>query len=266
MSRKILKNLGRSYSAQVCHVNLRRVGAIARVISIALATAGVILLVEVATTLVWQEPMSALYASAQQGDAEAGLESATEEFERQNPQEEVPEPSEQSDEADTAEEAERAERRAAREQAAQLERHATEMAEAAVVGAPLGRITADRMGLDLIFFFGTDTATLRKGPGLYPERSFPGQGGTTAIAGHRTTYGSPFENIDRLREGDEVTLNMPYGTFTYSVTGTEIVLPSDVHVVDQVDYQRLVMTACHPLYSAAQRIVVTAELSEAIPK
>jgi sortase A len=113
-----------------------------------------------------------------------------------------------------------------------------------------------------VFVQGTDTASLQKGPGHYPDTAFPGQGRTIGIAGHRTTYLAPFRHIDQIDDGDEITLEMPYGTFTYRVSKHEIVDPSDVQIVDDVGHERLVLTACHPVYSAAQRYAVFAELAD----
>ena len=83
-----------------------------------------------------------------------------------------------------------------------------------------------------------------------------------AIAGHRTTYGAPFRTIDKLKKGDRVRLEMSYGNFTYSVEKTRIVTPDEVSVKRKVGYDRLILSACHPLYSAAQRIVVFARLTK----
>ena len=79
------------------------------------------------------------------------------------------------------------------------------------------------------------------------------------VSGHRTTYGAPFRHLDGLRRGDRLRLVTPYGTFTYRVTGTRIVDPGDLSVTRDVGHERLVLTACHPVYSAAQRIVVFAD-------
>ena len=108
---------------------------------------------------------------------------------------------------------------------------------------------------------GTDTATLRKGPAHFPETPLPGEGGTVAIAGHRTTYGAPFRPLDRFGPGDRLVLTMPYGRFTYSVERTRIVPPDALWVTRRVGYERVVLVACHPLYSAAKRIVVFARLA-----
>jgi sortase A len=90
--------------------------------------------------------------------------------------------------------------------------------------------------------------------------------GTVGIAGHRTTYGAPFRHVDRLRRGDKVEVDMPYGRFTYEVQRTRIVPPTAIWVTDRVSYDRLVLSACHPLYSAAKRIVVFARLVDAEPR
>jgi sortase A len=84
-----------------------------------------------------------------------------------------------------------------------------------------------------------------------------------AIAGHRTTYGAPFRRVDQLERGDRIELRMPYGRFTYVVERTRIVPPTELSVTDRVAFDRLVLSACHPLYSAAKRIIVFAELQEA---
>ena len=100
---------------------------------------------------------------------------------------------------------------------------------------------------------------------LATETAFPGQGKTVGIAGHRTTYLAPFRNINEIEDGDELILEMPYGTFRYRVQRHAIVDPYDVHIVRDMGYERLVLTACHPLYSAAQRWAVFARLTEIEP-
>ena len=109
---------------------------------------------------------------------------------------------------------------------------------------------------------GTDTDSLRKGPGHYPETPLPGEPGTSAIAGHRTTYGAPFRHIDELKPRERITLDMPDGRFVYRVERTKIVDDQDLSVLDGSDHQRLVLSACHPLYSAAERIIVFAQVRE----
>ncbi|MGI8781775.1 MAG: class E sortase, partial [Solirubrobacteraceae bacterium] len=127
-------------------------------------------------------------------------------------------------------------------------------------GHAVGRLRADAIGLDTVIAEGTGAGDLRKGPGHYPETPLPGARGTVAVAGHRTTYGAPFRRVDAFDPGDRIELRMPYGRFVYRVERTRIVAPTATWVTRRVAYDRLVLTACHPLYSAAQRIVVFARL------
>ena len=127
---------------------------------------------------------------------------------------------------------------------------------------------------------GVDTESLRKGPGHYPdcrrgfekplctsqEEIWPGEVGRVIISGHRTTYGAPFYDIDRLREGDEIRLQTKWGDFTYEVTGSEIVPPNAQDIATPVsDKPELVLTTCNPRFSAAERLIVSAELTEKLP-
>jgi sortase A len=105
---------------------------------------------------------------------------------------------------------------------------------------------------------GTDLDSLRKGPGHYPETPLPGERGTAAIAGHRTTYGAPFRHVDDLDRGARIIVDMPDGRFVYRVEESKIVDDQDLSVLEPVGYRRLMLSACHPLYSAAQRIIVYA--------
>ena len=132
-------------------------------------------------------------------------------------------------------------------------------------GDAIAHIYMPSIGVSEYVVEGTDTGSLRKGPGHYPETPLPGEPGTAAIAGHRTTYGAPFRNIDELRHGEPITLDMPDGRFVYRVQRTKIVDDQDLSVLDEVGYQRLVLSACHPLYSAAQRVIVFARLERREP-
>ena len=132
-------------------------------------------------------------------------------------------------------------------------------------GEPLGRIRIPSIDVSSVVVAGTDTSSLRLGPGHYPRTPLPGARGTVAIAGHRTTYGAPFRRLDRLGRGDRVELRMPYGTFVYRVEQRRIVAPTAVWVTRRASYDRLILSACHPLYSAAKRIVVFARLVEEHP-
>jgi sortase A len=125
-------------------------------------------------------------------------------------------------------------------------------------GDAIGRISIPSIGVSEFVVEGTDTGNLRKGPGHYPSTPLPGEHGTAAIAGHRTTYGAPFRRLDDLRQGQPVAVDLPYGRFVYRVERVRIVDDQDLSVLRRVGYDRLVLTACHPLYSAAQRVVAFA--------
>jgi sortase A len=125
-------------------------------------------------------------------------------------------------------------------------------------GDALGKISIPSIGVSEYVVEGTDTENLRKGPGHYPETPLPGSRGTVAIAGHRTTYGAPFRKLDELEPGKRIELEMPHGTFVYRVQRTEVVEPNALWITNRKPYDRLVLSACHPLYSAAQRIVTFA--------
>ena len=132
-------------------------------------------------------------------------------------------------------------------------------------GDAVGRIEIARISASFTVVQGTGSASLEQGPGHYPGTALPGMDQTVAVAGHRTTFLAPFKHIDQLEAGDPITMTMPYGRFTYRVTGRQIVAPTDIGVTHNVGYDRLVLSACNPLYSAAQRIIVFARLSAVKP-
>jgi sortase A len=132
---------------------------------------------------------------------------------------------------------------------------------------PFGRLTIPRMGVSVIVVQGTDwLSDLSKGPGHYTQTTVPGLGRTVAIAGHRTTFGAWFRNIDSLRPGDPIILQMPYATFRYRVQFHRVVKSDDWSIIRQQGYDRLVLSACHPLYSASHRWVVFARAVSETPR
>jgi sortase A len=136
-------------------------------------------------------------------------------------------------------------------------------------GEPTARIVIPEIGVDKIVVEGVSLRDLKKGPGHYPETPLPGQEGNAAIAGHRTTYGAPFHRIDELEPGDEIRVETVQGEFRYLVSEQLIVAPTQVDVLEDKGDDRLTLTACHPKYSARQRIVVVALLApevEALPR
>jgi sortase A len=190
---------------------------------VALITAGAVVLADVAVTLAWREPITSLYGLIQQAALDDELEALEDSF-----------PS------------------ASGPGAVELRHDAKRLARRLAADAGQGEALVE----------GTDFGSLRKGPGHYSGTALPGAGTTVGIAGHRTTYLAPFRRIDDLKDGDEVTLEMPYATLSYSVDKARVVEPTQLGVVRKRKRERLVLTTCHPKYSAAQRYVVFADLEQ----
>ncbi|MBI5106225.1 MAG: class E sortase, partial [Solirubrobacterales bacterium] len=202
---------------------------------------GVLLVADGVLTIAWQEPVTAFLQDRAQTGLGDDLQALEDEF------------------AAAPAVARETERRRMRRQASALLRNRDP-------GEALGRLEIPRMGLRSVVVQSTQAGALRKGPGHYAGTVLPGMAGTVGIAGHRTTYGAPFRDIDDLRRGSEIRLRMPYGTFTYKVASTRITTPDDASSLrSRAGSDRLVLTACHPLYSAAKRIVVTATLQRSAP-
>ena len=210
-----------------------------RACSTVLIVAGALMIADAGITLAWQEPVSALIGRINQNRLAGQLR----QIERKQPT-----PVQQRALASLP---------SIEHRIAFLARDARRTAS---TGEPIGRIDIPRIGADFVVVQGTDGASLRQGPGHYPDTTFPGLGGTVAIAGHRTTYLAPFRNVNELRPGDAIVLELPYARFAYAVQRTQIVPPTALWVTRDVGYERLVLSACHPLYSAAQRIIVFARL------
>jgi sortase A len=220
-------------------------GKLARSLAYVLIALGALAVIDAGVTLVWQEPITALYAMLRQDHLNGDLRA----IERA-----APTPREQRALASLPDE-----RRRVAFLARRLERDSRS-------GSAIGRIVIPKIGASYVVVKGTGTEELKSGPGIYPETSFPGIIGTTAIAGHRTTYLAPFRHIDALRPGNHILLYMPYAHFTYTVIAQRVVSPGDVAAaVSRVAYTRLVLSACTPLFSAAQRLLVYAHLTRTVP-
>jgi len=216
-----------------------------RGLAVVLILAGTVALIDAGVTLVWQEPFSALYAKLRQDH----LSGALAKVEKSAPT--AIESRQLVDLSDV--------RRRIAYLAGGLEGRAKN-------GSPVGRIRIPRIGASFVVVKGTDTSDLESGPGIYPETVFPGMAGTTAIAGHRTTYLAPFRHVDALRSGSVIHLDMPYAHFTYKVVGKRVVAPTNVRAaVGNVRYSRLVLSACTPLFSAAKRLLIYARLTRTVP-
>jgi sortase A len=202
-----------------------------RALGTALVVAGLLVLADAAVTLAWQEPLSALRAGGAQHRLAVQLQAL--------------EPAAPRHAGDRA----------------RLAAAARALAASRRDGQAVAELRIARIGLRAIVVRGTTAADLRQGPGLIAGAPLPGEHGTTAIAGHRTTYGAPFRRLDALRRGDPITLRLPYGSFRYRVEGRRIVAARDLSVLRRVGHDRLVLSACHPLFSAARRIVVLARLT-----
>jgi LPXTG-site transpeptidase (sortase) family protein len=132
--------------------------------------------------------------------------------------------------------------------------------DALPAGGPFARIVAPKMGLDTVVVKGTDVGDLRRGPGWIVTTDVPGATGNTGISGHRTTYGHPFGNLDALRSGDTIDLYSPYRRYRYEVVRVFAVAPDRVEVVAHTEEPMLTLTACHPPYSARERLIAQARL------
>jgi sortase A len=131
-------------------------------------------------------------------------------------------------------------------------------------GDALTRIKIPAINVDVVVVEGTTASALRAGAGHYPTTPLPCEGGNVSIAGHRVTYGRPFHNLDRLKPGDEITLETPVGSCTYVVERDPfVVLPTDLSVVGPLTGSSLTLTTCHPKGSARQRLVIRATMAGA---
>jgi sortase A len=147
------------------------------------------------------------------------------------------------------------------------------MQASARAGSAIGRIQIPAIRASFVLIDGTGTSELELGPGVYsdvsyPGVSFPGESGTTAIAGHRTTWLEPFRDINELRRGDRIIVTMPYAKLTYSVLSQKAVLPTDVRaaIAGVPGPPRLVLSACTPPFSAEKRLLVYARLTATRPR
>jgi len=207
--------------------------------SLVLIISGVLLLADAGVTLLWQEPLTAVIALIERGQIDKRFLSYS-----QAPLSAV----------------DRKALAALHTVNARVTYLARQERRAVKTGDAIGTMSIPRISANYTVVQGTDTTSLQKGPGHYPETAFPGMGQTVAIAGHRTTYLAPFRHLDSVKPGDQIVLTMRYARFTYRVELSKIVNPTAWWVTRNVGYERLVLSACNPLYSAAQRIVVFARL------
>ena len=214
-----------------------------RIVGLLLAVAGVLAVAWTITVWQWQDPFTALYTRHEQGKLAHSLDRQLATYRPAHP----------------AARTLAAERTAVADAAARYRRRAH-------VGQAIGRIIVPRLGLNMVLVNGTDHETLKKGPGRYLGSAMPGQNRLVYIAGHRTTYLAPFANIDRLKRGDRITLEMPYATFVYVVIRHRIVSANDVSVLRSPRHELLELQACHPRFFATHRYIVYALPVKVVPR
>ncbi len=216
---------------------------------------GLALIAWVGVTVVWGDPFTSLYTRHEQQVMSQQLDS----LDKRAAAKLLPRAVEQNLRASN--------RRASNQQslAAALSSRAVAFKRSLRDGEPIGRIVIPRLHLNMVVVEGTSASDLRRAPGHYNaasgvNTSIPGMDGVVAVAGHRTTYSHPFRHIDDLRPGDNIYLEMPYGTFRYTVFAHRIVAKDDWTILRDRPFEKLVLSACHPLHSATHRWVVFARL------
>ena len=216
----------------------------ARITGTLLAIAGVAVLVWVVVVWRWQDPFTALYTTWRQHQLSDSYKRKAEAYQA------PPVKSGASLAATTV----------------QIRAQARRYRLTAKRGEGIGRIRIPRLGLNMVFVEGTDDASLRKGPGRDRRTYMPGEGQLVYIAGHRTTYLAPFAHIERLKSGDPVTLEVPYGTFTYRVFKHRIVLANNLSVLRSHGHEVVELQACHPRFFASHRYIAYARLVRVSPR
>ncbi|HXG75155.1 MAG TPA: class E sortase [Gaiellaceae bacterium] len=209
---------------------MRRLGTL-------LVAAGIGVLAWSATVYLWKDPFTTLYTAYEQRRLEDELDRRLATW-RPAPQ---PPPRPRRP-------------RALPDLRADARRYRRESAE----GEAIARLVVPRLGLDVVVVNGTDPDDLRRGPGRHLETAMPGERALVYVAGHRTTFGAPFSDIDRLRAGDRITLEVPYARLEYRVVRHRIVDDNDLSVLRSRGREELVLQACHPRFFSSQRYLVYA--------
>ena len=215
-----------------------------RIAGTGLIVAGVLMLAWVLVVWRWQDPFTALYTHWKQHQLAHSYEQR---FATYHPRE-----------------VSRSESVAAEMRA--IEREARRYRLDSHRGQAIGRIHVPRLGLKMILVNGTDDSTLRKGPGRDLRTYMPGEGQLIYIAGHRTTYLAPFAHIERMKAGDPISLEVPYGTFRYRVFKHRVVEADALAVLHSHGREIVELQACHPRFFASHRYIVYARLMEIEPQ
>jgi sortase A len=210
-----------------------------RVFGTVLLAAGVLLLVWVVVVWRWEDPFTAIQTYFSQKHLKTAYAKNSVVFERTLPARPARDPSVAWHEVEVA---------------------AHRYANTLKTGGPVGKLKIGRLGLDIYVVQGTDHESLKKGPGHYVKSALPGEGRLIYIAGHRTTYLAPFAHINDIRNGDYMTLEVPYGTFEYRAVRHYVVPSNDLAVLRNSGHEILRLQACHPRFFATHRYIVDADL------
>ncbi|MGZ8794167.1 MAG: class E sortase [Gaiellaceae bacterium] len=208
----------------------------AHILGTVMVLAGALMLAWAVTVWQWQDPFTAVLHSRDQRSLSRNFERVLEQHDR--PQ--VPASASPADVRKS------------------LTRDAIRWRKGAERGDAIARLRIPRLGLSEIVVNGTDANSLKRGPGRYLGTAMPGEGELVYIAGHRTTYGAPFAHITRLRKGDRVFVELPYGTMEYAITGHRIVQADELSVLESKGVEELALQACHPRFFASQRYIAYA--------
>lgn len=128
-------------------------------------------------------------------------------------------------------------------------------------GDVIAHLRIPAIGVDKYIVEGVTISDLKNAPGHYTETVLPGHKGNAAIAGHRTTYGAPFYRLNELKKGDQLIVTTVEGQFVYKFKELKVVAPSAVEVLDPTKDSRLTLTTCNPRYSARERLIAIATLT-----
>ena len=202
---------------------------------------GIGVLAWAATVYLWKDPFTTAYTAYEQRRLASNLDSAFESWEP------APEPKPVSRPAPTP-----------RPRHDDVSREAKRFRLESEDGDAIARLKVPRLDLSVVVVNGTTTSDLRRGPGRHEDSFLPGEGELVYVAGHRTTYGAPFSDINELEPGDTITVDLPYGTVGYRVTRHRIVDDNDLSVLESRGREELVLQACHPRFFASQRYLVYA--------
>jgi sortase A len=213
-----------------------------RLLGTLLAITGALTLIWALLVWQWQDPFTALYTKWKQHQLAGQYDKRTRSFEPK-----------------ISGVTQAAERQSIAREAKRYRRNSTR-------GQVIGRLRVPRMGVNMLLVNGTDHDTLKKGPGRDERTFMPGENRLVYIAGHRTTYLAPFSHIDRLRSGDRVTIEVPYGTFIYAVTRHRIVKSTDLSVLRSPRHELVELQACHPRFFASHRYIAYAQLLRVKPR